>query len=102
MPMIWASISSIGCVSRARRSLQPFQPRLLNRFDLLANEVQSGHIAAQLGYRVRRKWLVFRAAQCLETIVSLARLDVEVANAKSDQSRLYPVHNAGLLFHQRI
>jgi hypothetical protein len=33
--------------------LQLFEPRLLDRFDLLADELQPRHVAAQLGDEVR-------------------------------------------------
>ena len=76
-----------------------FEPRLLDCFDLLADEVQPCLVAAQLGDCVRRQGLVFRAAQRHEKVTRLAQLDFEVANAKPDQRRLHPVHNTGLLLY---
>src|SRR5246127_1382687 len=72
----------------AWRVLQLLQARFLNHLDLVANELQPRHIAAQLGARIRRQWFIFWAAQYRETVACLAQLDVEGANAKPDQRRL--------------
>src|SRR6202007_412259 len=86
----------------AWRVLQLLQARFLNHLDLVANELQPRHIAAQLGARIRRQWFIFWAAQYRETVACLAQLDVEGANAKPDQRRLHPVHDTGSLLHQRL
>jgi hypothetical protein len=65
------------CVPLRGRLLQLLLACLLNRFDLVANEVQACQIAAQLADRVRRQWFVFGAAQRRETIARLAQFDVD-------------------------
>src|SRR6201982_775324 len=86
----------------AWRVLQLLQARFLNYLDLVANELQTRHITAQFGARIRRQWFIFWAAQYRETVACLAQLDVEGANAKPDQRRLHPVHDTGSLLHQRL
>jgi hypothetical protein len=46
--------------------------------------------------------LAFWAAQLLEMFACLAQLDLEGANAKADQRRLYPLDRAGLLADQLL
>src|ERR1700741_82805 len=99
-PMISASISSMGCVPLRGACFSCCRRAFLNHLDLVANELQPRHIAAQLRARIRRQWFIFWAAQYRETVACLAQLDVEGANAKPDQRRLHPVHDTGSLLHQ--
>src|SRR3954467_14021272 len=81
---------------------QPLGARRLDLRDLLPHEPQPGHVAAQLGERVRRQRRAFRRAQRRQALRGLAQGRLEAADAEAGQGALHPVHDPGALADQAL
>src|SRR5713101_111439 len=96
-----AGQQSHHCVCRfVWRSSDTLQPCLLDRLDLLSNDIEPRHVAADLAQCVGWKHDLFRCLQALKPCRRVAQIRLEVADAKPGQGRLHSVDNAGPLVNQ--
>src|SRR5271166_3777198 len=79
------------------RSFQAFGARRLDFLDLLLVEAKAGHVASQLGQRVRRHSSALRCAQGLELPRRPSQGRPEAANAETGEIGLHSVHDARAL-----
>ena len=82
--------------------LQPFDPGLLDLFDLIPHKAQARQIAAQLGQRIGRQGGPLRRTHRLQALRRGAEARLEAPDAETDQRAFDPVHEPGALADQGL
>src|SRR5215212_6276272 len=91
-----------GLGPRGRSLLEPFDPGLLDLFDLIPHKAQARQIAAQLSQRVGRQGGPLRRTHRLQALRRGAEGRVEAPDAETDQRAFDPVHEPGALADQGL
>src|SRR4051812_34405500 len=85
-----------------RSLLQALRTGLLNLFDLVHDEPQTGHVATKFEQRVGRERHPLGGPKRCETVRGVAQGGLEGPNPEADQTALHPVDKARALTNEPL